>query len=79
MKTDLLLACLVRKLRGHYNHFGVAGNLAGLYAVIQHVMELLHKWLNRRGGRRSFTWERLKHLTLALTLCRHRCVVRSRC
>ena len=52
---------LMRKLRGHYHYFGVIGNLAGLYAVKQHVMELLYKWLNRRSGRRSFTWERLKH------------------
>ena len=42
-------------------YFGVVGNLAGLYAVRQHVMKLLHKWLNRRSGRKSFTWERLKH------------------
>jgi group II intron reverse transcriptase/maturase len=61
MKTALLLASLTRKLRGHYNYFGVIGNLADLYAVKQHVMELLHKWLNRRSGRRSFTWERLNH------------------
>ncbi|RDH88979.1 MAG: hypothetical protein DIZ77_15920 [endosymbiont of Seepiophila jonesi] len=62
MKTALLLVSLRRKLRGHYNYFGAVGNLAGLYAVQRHVMELLHKWLNRRSGRRSFTWERLKHI-----------------
>jgi len=61
MKTSLLLVSLTRKLRGYYNYFGVLGNLAGLYAVKQHVMELLHKWLNRRSGRWSFTWARLKH------------------
>jgi len=61
MKTSLLLVSLVRKLRGHYNYFGVIGNLAGLHAVSQHVMELLYKWLNRRSGRRSFTWEKLKN------------------
>ena len=61
MKTSLLLASLVVKLRGHYNYFGVVGNLASLYAVQKHVMELLYKWLNRRSGRKSFTWERLKH------------------
>jgi len=60
MKASLLLASLVRKLRGHYNYFGVIGNLAGLYAVQQCVMERLYKWLNRRSGRKSFTWERLK-------------------
>src|SRR4030065_223295 len=31
MKTSLLLASLTAKLRGHYNYFGVIGNLAGLY------------------------------------------------
>jgi len=61
MKTSELLASLTGKLRGHYHYFGVIGNLAGLYAVKQHLMERLHKWLNRRSGRRSFTWERLKH------------------
>jgi group II intron reverse transcriptase/maturase len=61
MKTSLLLKSLARKLRGHYNYFGVIGNLAGLHAVLGQVMEQLHKWLNRRSGRRSFTWERLKH------------------
>ena len=61
MKTSLLLAILVKKLQGHYNYFGAVGNLASLYAVQKRVMERLHKWLNRRSGRRSFTWERLKH------------------
>jgi group II intron reverse transcriptase/maturase len=60
MKTSLLLASLSRKLRGHFNYFGVVGNLAGLYAILGHTKKQLHKWLNRRSGRKSFTWERLK-------------------
>ena len=68
MKTSLLLASLVVKLRGHYNYFGVIGNLAGLYAIKQYTMELLYKWLNRRSGRRSFTWERLKHYLTFISL-----------
>lgn len=63
-KTSLLLASLSRKLRGHYNYFGVVGNLAGLYAILGHTQKQLHKWLNRRSGRKSFTWERLnRYLT----------------
>ncbi len=77
MKTSLLLACLVRKLRGHYNYFGVIGNLAGLYAVKQHVMELLYKWLNRRSGRRSFTWERLNHYLTFIPLPTPVCCVKA--
>jgi len=37
MKTSLLLASLSRKLRGHFNYFGVVGNLAGLYAILGHT------------------------------------------
>jgi hypothetical protein len=77
MKTLLLLASLTRKLRGHYHYFGVVGNLAGLYAVKQHVLELLHKWLNRRSGRRSFTWERLKHYLTFNPLPTPVCTARS--
>jgi len=74
MKISLLLASLVDKLRGHYNYFGVIGNLAGLYAVKRYVVKLLYRWLNRRSGRRSYTWERLKctltFLALPIPKCR---------
>jgi group II intron reverse transcriptase/maturase len=76
MKTSLLLASLVRKLRGHYNYFGVIGNLAALYAVKNHVMKLLHKWLNRRSGRKSFTWERLKNYLTYIPLPTPVCVAK---
>ncbi len=61
MKTSVLIEKLRVKLQGHYNYFGVVGNLAGLYVVERCVTELLYKWLNRRSGRKSFTWDRLKH------------------
>lgn len=41
---SLLLASLVRKLRGHYNYYGVIGNLAGLYVEHGHIMKLPQKW-----------------------------------
>jgi RNA-directed DNA polymerase len=62
MKTSSLLNSLIRKLRGHYQYFGVVGNLASLYRVYNDVMNLLYKWLNRRSGRKSCTWERLKYI-----------------
>ena len=74
--TSWLLTSLVRKLRGHNQYFGVVGNLAALYAFKQHVMKQLHKWLNRRSGRKSYTWERLKHhltyIPLPTPTCRAR-------
>lgn len=46
-----------RKLRGHFNYFGVTDNSRALYRFERAVHRLLFKWLNRRSQRRSFTWE----------------------
>jgi len=62
MKTPLLLDKLTKKLRGHYNYFGAVGNLGSVTMVYDHVVELLYKWLNRRSGRKSMTWEKLRRL-----------------
>jgi RNA-directed DNA polymerase len=62
MKTSILLDSLGRKLRGHYQYFGVVGNLEGLFMVKNYVVELLYKWLNRRSGRKSCTWARLNYI-----------------
>ena len=45
-----------RKLRGHFNYFGVTDNSRALYRFERAVHVLLLKWLNRRSQRRSFTW-----------------------
>jgi group II intron reverse transcriptase/maturase len=74
MKTPLLLTKLTAKLRGHYNYFGVVGNHNDLWKVYSHVVGLLYKWLNRRSGRKSLTWDGLKRLLgfrpLPLPVCK---------
>jgi RNA-directed DNA polymerase len=50
------------KLRGHDAYYGITWNsyaLARLRYVVRHVWR---KWLGRRGGRRSMTWERFLRL-----------------
>jgi RNA-directed DNA polymerase len=47
-----------RKMRGHFNYFGVTDNSRTLYRFERAVHRLLFKWLNRRSQRRSFSWER---------------------
>ncbi len=50
---------LNRKLQGHYNYYGVYGNLRSVYRYVWWVRTCAFTWLNRRGGKRkSFTWER---------------------
>lgn len=53
-----LMATLARKLRGHWNYFGVPHNSKSLWAFYRHACALVYKWLNRRSQRRSFTWAR---------------------
>ena len=61
-KLKELLATLNRKLRGHYNYYGITFNLRGITRYYRAVVRLLYKWLNRRGGKRKWTWSRITSL-----------------
>ena len=51
---------VARKMRGHFNSFGVTDNSRALYRFEHAVHRLLCKGLNRRSPRRSFPWERFR-------------------
>lgn len=51
-------AALTRRLVGHYNYFGVNGNLRSLRVLRRQVERAWRKWLSRRGQRKPLTWER---------------------
>lgn len=53
-----IMGTLKRKLRGHYNYYGVYHNLESLWQYWYHAMRVVFKWLNRRSQRRSFNWKR---------------------
>jgi RNA-directed DNA polymerase len=48
---------LSRKLRGYYNYYAITGNYEGIKEFYYNGMRILHKWLNRRSQRRSYTWD----------------------
>lgn len=56
-KLPDLWRAISRKMRGHFNYFGVTDNSRALYRFKWAVQKLVFKWLNRRSQRRSFTWE----------------------
>jgi RNA-directed DNA polymerase len=56
-KLPDLWQAMARKMRGHFNYFGVTDNSRALYRFERAVYKLLFKWLNHRSQRRSFTWE----------------------
>ena len=47
-----IIAELNRKLRGHYEYYGITFNSRQLDRYKDKVAQLLYKWLNRRGARR---------------------------
>lgn len=47
---------LQAKLRGHYEYYGVSGNMRSLRLFYSLTLRLALKWLNRRSQRKSFNW-----------------------
>jgi RNA-directed DNA polymerase len=53
---------LVRRIRGHFNYFGVNGNIRSLSILVHHAEEAWFKWLCRRSQRSRLNWERFTDL-----------------
>ena len=58
-----LIAELNRKLRGHYAYYGITFNGRKLSSYYEQTKRMLHKWVNRRGGKRVWNWEQFSKLT----------------
>lgn len=67
-KTKAWWPILAAKLRGHYQYYGVSGNMASLRRYYAVALRLTLKWLNRRSQRKAFSWKGfisyLKHYPL---------------
>ena len=55
-------AALRSRLQGHYNYFGVNGNLRSLARLLYHARRAWYKWLRRRSQRTRLNWARFKDL-----------------
>jgi hypothetical protein len=69
-------AALTRRLRGHFNYFGVSGNFRSLLLLVEATRRAWYKWLCRRSQRTRLTWERFADLLAQLPLPRPRITVR---
>jgi group II intron reverse transcriptase/maturase len=61
-------AALTRRLRGHYNYFGVNGNWRSLNSLVKAAARTWFLWLRRRGQKHRLNWERFKALLRRLPL-----------
>ena len=66
---------LVRRIRGHFNYFGVSGNIISLKKLAARAKRAWFKWLNRRSQRSSLTWDRYIDLLRDFPLPKPRIVV----
>lgn len=49
---------LQAKLWGHYQYYGISGNMRSLRRFHMETLDLVYKWLNRRSQRKSFNRKR---------------------
>ena len=60
--TAGIMLKLRSKLQGHYNYYGVSGNIVSLNAFYQQTCRIIYKWLNRRSQRKSCNWSRFRDM-----------------
>jgi group II intron reverse transcriptase/maturase len=52
----VIMESLRSKLLGHFNYYGVSGNMAMLSSFYNLTCRIVFKWLNRRSQRKSYNW-----------------------
>jgi len=58
----VLIDKLNRKLRGHYNYYGIIGNYEAMHGFREYVLDRLRATLNRRGANKDMTKEEFRKL-----------------
>jgi RNA-directed DNA polymerase len=54
--TRAIMEKLRAKLLGHFNYYGVSGNMEMLKSFFSNACRIVFKWLNRRSQRKSCNW-----------------------
>lgn len=73
--TADILDTTAAKLRGHFAYYGVTDNSRSLNNFSYQVTQTLFKWLNRRGKRGCYTWEKFNKLLMVYPLPKPRIMV----
>ena len=60
VKTKEWWKILQAKLRGHYQYYGVSGNMPAISQYYSITIRLVHKWLNRRSQKKRMSWSKLQ-------------------
>ena len=58
VKTKEWWKILRAKLQGHYQYYGVSGNMSSIIQYFTKTVRLVRKWLNRRSQKKRMSWSR---------------------
>jgi len=75
LPTKDILKITAAKLRGHFAYYGVTDNSKSIQSFSYQVTLTLLKWLNRRGKRGCYTWEKFLALLKKFPLPKPRIMV----
>ena len=75
LPTIDILKTTAAKLRGHFAYYGVTDNIRSIGNFAYEVTRTLFKWLNRRGKRGCYTWEKFYKLLKLYPLPKARIMV----
>ena len=70
MRLKDLIGTLNQKLRGHYQYYGITGNIACMADFLYETHKMLFKWLNRRSQKKSYNWDGFNDLLKVFPLAR---------
>ncbi|MBI3039608.1 maturase [bacterium] len=62
MRLAELWETIKAKLRGRFSYYGITDNFPCIKRFKFEVVQLLFKWLNRRGKRGCIDWERISEM-----------------
>jgi RNA-directed DNA polymerase len=68
LSTPEIIQKTASKLRGHYGYYGVTDNSKGIAVYFYEVRRILYKWLNRRGKRGCYNFEKFNKLLMRYPL-----------
>jgi hypothetical protein len=58
VKVNIWWETLISKMRGHFQYYGLSGNMLSLSRYYFIVVRLVKKWLNRRSQKEKNNWKK---------------------
>lgn len=72
LRPQEMIRKLNKSLTGYYNYYAVTDNMTTVDVFWRYVVKLLFYWLNRRGQRKSYSWEQFNALLVKTPIVRPR-------